>query len=136
MTTEPTMGDLISRIGPGGLESIYRTEREASHREFLSDTAESLQSLLDGSGTYAAIQDTVKNLRELAPEDHDTLIASCGLIIDEVGFKHPHTIVLGGMDERGDRSSIVAHFTQIMLKVVYLPRAGRTTPREVGFHAI
>jgi hypothetical protein len=136
MTPEPTMGDLVATIGPGGLESLYRAEREAKHRNFLSDTAERLQSLLDGSGTFAAIQNTVQNLRELAPADHDTLIVANGLIVDEVGFKNPHTIVLGGLDQVGNRSSIVAHFTQIMIKVVYLPRTEAGNPREVGFHAI
>ena len=115
-----------------------RQMEEENHANTASLLASSqhLQSLLDGERTFAAIHESVQNLSDSAPEDHDTLIAAFGLIIDQVRFQHPHTIVLSGLDDSGNRSSVVAHFSQIVIRVVYLPRQANEAPREVGFHTI
>lgn len=100
------------------------------------ESSQALQSLLDGESTFAAIHDSVQDLNQSAPEDHDTLIAAFGLIVDQVRFQHPHTIILSGTDDSGNRSSVVAHFSQIVIRVIYLPRVSDGARREVGFHTI
>jgi hypothetical protein len=106
------------------------------HTKLLLESTDALHALLDGSSTFIAIQDSVEQLRESAPDDHDTLIAAFGMIVDEVRFQQPHTIVFSGTDESGYRGSIVAHFSQIVIRVVYVPRTPDVPRREVGFHTI
>jgi len=111
-------------------------EENHSNTEALLASAQSLEGLLDGSGTFAAIKDSVEQLSATAPANHDTLIAAFGLIVDEVRFQHPHTIVLCGTDEAGNRSSVVAHFSQLVIRVIYLSRQPESAPREIGFHTL
>ena len=107
-----------------------------TNAQSLLASSQAMESLLDGQSTFVAIHDSVQDLSNSAPEDHDTLIAAFGLIIDQVRFQHPHTIILSGTDDSGNRSSVVAHFSQIVIRVIYLPRVSEDAPREVGFHTI
>lgn len=130
------MNNLVSSIGADARRRRRMEEENHSNTQSLLASFQSLHSLLDGESTFGAIHDSVQDLSERAPEDHDTLIAAFGLIVDEVRFQHPHTIILGGFDDGGYRSSVVAHFSQIVIRVVYLPRISEQSPREVGFHTI
>ena len=130
------MNSVADALGADARRRRRMEEENHSNTQSLLASSQSLQSLLDGESTFAAIHDSVQDLRESAPEDHDTLIAAFGLIVDQVRFQHPHTIVLSGSDDSGNRSSVVAHFSQIVIRVIYLPRVSEDSPREVGFHTI
>jgi len=134
----------ISRSMQSSFDAIAANARRKRQMEIdnhantqsLLASSEHLQSLLDGESTFRAIHNSVQDLSNGAPEDHDTLIAAFGLIIDQVRFQHPHTLILSGTDDSGNRSSVVAHFSQIVIRVIYLPRVSDEAPREVGFHTI
>lgn len=131
-----SMNRVMAEIGADARRRRQMEEDNHANTRALLNSSKSLQSLLDGESTFDAIYESVQTLSESAPEDHDTLIAAFGLIVDEVKFQNPHTIVLSGFDDMGNRSSIVAHFSQIVIKIIYLPRRGEEQPREVGFHAL
>ncbi len=96
-----------------------------------------LQHFLDGRATYSAIVDCVHELSGNAPEHHDTLIDAFGLIIDQVTFQKPHTLRLGGTDDLGQRAVVVAHYSQVAVRVSYIPRTAPDAPsREMGFHTV
>ena len=111
-------------------------EDNHTNTQRLVASSEHLESLLDGQSTFLAIQNSVNNLRKETPENHDTLIAAFGLIIDEVAFQHPHTIILSGVDNSGNHSSIVAHFSQLIIQVIHVKREEEAEPKEMGFHAL
>ena len=98
---------------------------------------ERLQDFLDGTATYDAIVDCVHELSADAPEDHDTLIDAFGLIIDKVTFQKPHTFRFSGSDHLGHRAVVVAHYSQVSVRITYVPRITPDTPaREMGFHTV
>lgn len=94
-----------------------------------------IKSLLDGESTFIAMKNAVENLTEFAPKDHDTLITAFGLIVHKVTFQQPHTFTFCGIDETGNHSSVVVHYSQLVVKIVYLPHQ-EGSPNVVGFHAI
>jgi hypothetical protein len=120
------------------MKAKERQMREDNHKNTLAllESSQSLQSLMDGSSTFHAIQSSVEDLAKLAPENHDTLIVASGLIVDEVRFQYPHTIILTGSNQAGYRSSIVAHFSQVAIEVIHIPREEDVEPKEVGFHTL
>jgi hypothetical protein len=42
----------------------------------------------------------------------------------EARYIEPHTFLFQGVGQDGNRAGIVCHFTQVVAKVVYLPRRG------------
>ena len=80
--------------------------------------------LLSGDATWAALQSAVHHLVSVAPQDHDVLLQVFDLTVLEARYIEPHTFLFQGVGQDGNRAGIVCHFTQVVAKVVYLPRRG------------
>jgi hypothetical protein len=96
--------------------------------------AKNIQHFLDGQSIYDAIVYSVDQLRNTAPEDCDTLIQAFGLTIDKVTFHHPHTLIFSGTDDLHHRTEVVAHYTQVIVQITYVPRVDPNVSRVIGFH--
>ena len=74
--------------------------------------------LLSGRATFEALKKAVDEISRVAPQDHDVLIEVFDIPVSEVGFTEPHTLLLGGVDKDGHRTIIVAHYSQLVAKVI------------------
>jgi hypothetical protein len=89
---------------------------------------------LSGEPTWRAFIDCVGELARIAPEDHDVFLIADNIRVLNARFLRPHSFRLDGIDEDGHRTSIVAHFSQLKARVVYLPRSDSKTARVItGF---
>lgn len=88
---------------------------------------------LSGEALVNALKEAVDLLVKSAPPDNDVLVYACGITVLEVRFFEPHTILFSGFDEEGNNTFVVVHFTQVVARVVYLPKALEER-RVVGFH--
>ncbi|HEY2952857.1 MAG TPA: hypothetical protein VGK40_09755, partial [Verrucomicrobiae bacterium] len=71
-------------------------------------------------------------LKYSAPKDHDILIQAFDLTVTNVRYAKPHTFHFSGYNSDGHATAIVCHFTQLIARVVFLPKRGRN--REItGF---
>ena len=94
------------------LEAAYRTE--------------SLMEQIVGSGeaTYTGLQDAVEHLRSSAPEDHDVVVVAFNIVVENVGFIDPHTLIFSGLNSDGHRTVCFAHYTQLVAHVISRPKNG------------
>ena len=88
------------------------------------ETVETLWDLLSGEATFVALKDAVEQIVGAAPEDHDVLIQAFNVSVLEVSFRKPHTILFRGLDQKGNHTSVVVHYSQMVARVVYLPKRG------------
>jgi hypothetical protein len=77
-----------------------------------------------GDSLFDALIKAVKDLSDSAPAEHDVLVEASGIYITKTGFIEPHAFLLNGYDDNGNETSIVAHFSQLVTRVVYLPKKG------------
>jgi hypothetical protein len=110
------------------------TFREMSYEELLRWIAsgqggalaahEMQRRLLSGEATFQALVSAVGSMKENAPLDHDVLVEAFGLLVMEVNFLQPHSFVFLGFNGDGDRTCAVAHFSQVVTKVILRPKRG------------
>jgi hypothetical protein len=79
-----------------------------------------------GDATWRALQGAVDYLVKSAPQDHDVLLQMFNLTVLKAQFIKPHTFLFEGIGQDGNRSAIVAHFSQVVARVVYLPKRSET----------
>jgi hypothetical protein len=101
------------------LEAI-RQAREAEPEA----TPVALASLHPGEATWFALKRTVDELAGRAPQDHDVLMLVGDVAVLEVKFIEPHTFIFQGIDQEGQRTGIVVHYTQVQARVVARPKLG------------
>jgi hypothetical protein len=118
------------------VDQISAFDRAKVARENESRDAQiRLPHLLSADASFKALQQAVEELTQSAPEDHDVLIQAFDLKIDEVRYVEPHTFLFSGLDDAGHRTFVTCHFTQLVARVVYLPK--RAENRVVtGFASI
>jgi hypothetical protein len=90
--------------------------------------SEVMTNLLSAESMFSSLEDAIEELCSLAPEDHDVLIEAFGIAVEQVKLVKPHTLVFSGTDNSGHRTFVVAHFSQVVARVVYLPKK---TPSRV-----
>lgn len=84
--------------------------------------------LMSGNSTFLALKEAVAQLVGAAPKDHDVVIHAFGIYVVEVRFLQPHSFLFRGFDEQGHQTSVVVHYSQMVARVVYIPKRG---PRRV-----
>lgn len=83
-----------------------------------------LSHYLCGEAAFSALKDSVQSLVTSVPEDHDVVIQAFGIIVTQVRYREPHTLQFNGFDIEGHQTSVVAHFSQLVAHVVYVPKRG------------
>jgi hypothetical protein len=83
-----------------------------------------LPHFLSGEAAFKALRESVDELVRLAPPDHDVLIHAFGIAVREVRFIEPHILLFHGWNDQGHDSSVIVHFSQLIARVVYQPKAG------------
>jgi len=81
-----------------------------------------ISHLLTGEATLYALKKAVDELKRLAPKDHDVLIKAFDIAVTEVKYIKPHTLLLIGLNDEGQNTSVVCHFSQLVAHVVYTPK--------------
>lgn len=82
----------------------------------------SLPRLLSGEAMFVAMKSAVTSLVNRVPQDHDVLIQIGDFFVTEANFIEPHTFLFEGYNQDGHRSTMVCHFSQVVVRVVYLPK--------------
>jgi hypothetical protein len=85
-----------------------------------------LSHWLSGEAAFNALQQAVDELVQSAPKNHDVLIEAFGIFVREVKYINPHTFIFCGNDDQGHETSVVCHFSQLVARVVYLPKRGKS----------
>lgn len=85
-----------------------------------------LSHWLSGQAAYNALRQAVEELAHAAPEDHDVLVEAFGVVVHDVRYMTPHTFILRGKDDQGHETAVVCHFSQLVARVVYLPKRGQS----------
>lgn len=104
------------------LQETARQQGEREHKRYAAQIA--LPHLLSGDATWVALKRAVEDLISRAPQDNDVLLQIFDLAVLEAQFIEPHTFLFEGTDQDGNRSGLVCHFTQVVARVVYLPKRG------------
>lgn len=110
----PPFDEFITKLPPVKHAAIIAGERQSAV----------MRHLLSGAATFAALKEAVEYLVGVAPEDHDVLIAAFDIRVIEVRFLEPHTFLFRGFDQEGNHTSVVVHYSQMVARVVYLPKQG------------
>jgi hypothetical protein len=82
------------------------------------------RKLLSGDALFEALNQAVDHLKSSAPAEHDVLVIAFGINVTKVGFIEPHAFLLRGYDNDGNDTYVVAHFSQLVTQVIYLPKKG------------
>ena len=82
------------------------------------------QGLLRGDAMFTALQQAIHDLSRVAPAEHDVLIYALGIYVVKVGFIEPHAFLFQGHDGEGNETFVVAHFSQIVARVIYRAKQG------------
>jgi len=80
--------------------------------------------LNSGDSLFAAMIKAVEELVKAAPPEHDILVEALGVYVTNVEFMEPHTFLFHGHDNNGNKTSAVAHYSQVVCRVVYAPKRG------------
>ncbi len=83
-----------------------------------------LSHFLSGEAAFKALRKEVEALVKLAPTDHDVLIEAFGILVRDVRFIKPHTLLFRGVSGAGHETSVIIHFTQLVAHIVYMPKKG------------
>lgn len=81
-----------------------------------------LPNLLNGEATFTALQQAFDELKRTAPENYDVVIEAFNLTVRELRYVEPHTLVFRCLGEHGKDSFVIAHYSQVVARVVYRPR--------------
>ena len=105
----------------GHLEAAKTARQAEAHAAQVA-----LPSLLSGDATWFALKRAVDDLVGHAPQDHDVLILVGDVAVLEAEFIEPHTFLFHGVNQDGHRTGIVAHYTQVVARIIYRPKQGPT----------
>lgn len=93
-----------------------------------------MREMMSGEATYIALNKAVQELVGAAPKDHDVLVHAFDIFVTKIGLLYPHTLLFRGFDQGGNHTSVVAHFSQVVARVIYLPKKEPSVERVVtGF---
>src|SRR5438105_140709 len=73
-----------------------------------------LSHFLSGEAAFEALKRAVDEIAGLAPPDHDVLIHAFDIVVREVRFIEPHTLLFRGVSAQGHETSVIAHFSQLV----------------------
>jgi hypothetical protein len=79
---------------------------------------------LSGEAAFQALKKAVEDLAQAAPLEHDVIIEAFGVRITQVRYMQPHTLVFEGCDPDANKTTVVAHFSQLVAHVRYVPKVG------------
>jgi hypothetical protein len=77
-----------------------------------------------GESTWCALKRAVANLATRVPDDHDVLVLIGDVAVLEAEFNEPHTFLFCGINSDGAHTAVVAHYTQVLARIVCRPKLG------------
>ena len=79
---------------------------------------------LSGESAFDALSEAVDELVRTAPEDHDVIVKAFNLTVREIRYVEPHALIFRGFDEKGNDSTVVCHYSNLLAHVIYIPKSG------------
>ncbi|HYG23391.1 MAG TPA: hypothetical protein VEH04_11460 [Verrucomicrobiae bacterium] len=96
-----------------------------------------MPELLSGAATFRAMKDALEKLVQSAPESHDVLIVAFGVRVNQVRFIEPHTFeFIGSTLEEDNPTAVVCHYSQVIARVVFLPKRTAAPRIITGFASV
>ena len=83
-----------------------------------------LSHWLSGNAAFIALKQAVNEIVARAPKDNDVLVHAFNISVREISYIEPHTFLFSGFNQDGHDTSVVAHFSQVVAHIVYLPKKG------------
>lgn len=77
-----------------------------------------------GEVAFNALKQAVDELVASAPKDHDVCVAAFDLIVSDVRYLDSGTLMFRGVDSQGSAACAIVHYTQLVARVIYLPKRG------------
>ena len=90
---------------------------------------------------FETLKEQITRFEQQLDEGEETaaMLANFGsnvtLVITEIGYQHPHLIVLVGEDENGRRRELLQHVSQVSLLLAAVPVKPDKKRRRIGFGA-
>ena len=106
------------------LETTRMFQEQARRGRAMYESQIALPHLLSADATFEALKSAVEELSKSAPADHDVVIQAFDLTVSEVRYIKPHSLRFHGINDSGHQSFVIAHFSQLVAHVVYLPKRG------------
>ncbi|HVM62955.1 MAG TPA: hypothetical protein VMV72_18990 [Verrucomicrobiae bacterium] len=110
----------LSKLASVALQSFEHPATAAAKRQ-----AALMRHLMSGEATFVALKEAVESLVGAAPKDHDVMIHAFGISVLDVRFLKPHSFLFRGFDQDGNQTSVVVHYSQMVARVVYVPKRGQ-----------
>jgi hypothetical protein len=79
---------------------------------------------LSGDAAFVALKKAVKEIVASAPKDNDVLVHAFNISVREISYIEPHTFLFRGFNQEGHHTAVVAHYSQVVAHIVYLPKQG------------
>jgi hypothetical protein len=79
---------------------------------------------LSGDAAFVALKKAVDELVASAPEDYDVLVQAFNISVRKISYIEPHTFLFSGFNQEGHHTAVVAHYSQVVAHIVYLPKQG------------
>jgi len=83
-----------------------------------------LSHWLSGDAAFTALKEAVDELVATAPKDNDVLVQAFDIAVIKIRYIEPHTFLFSGFNQEGHHTAVVAHFSQLVAHIVYLPKQG------------
>jgi len=83
-----------------------------------------LPGLLSGEAVWLAFKQAIEEIERLAPKDHDIFIRVGDIRVVKARFIYPHSFFFEGLDQDGNHTRVIIHFSQLNARVVYFPKRG------------
>jgi len=121
--------NILSRINafmsrPIHIATIQGSGYEELALEEAQRQGELTRRYLSGDALFVALNEAVDALLKVAPKECDVLIEACGVYMSHVEFIEPHTFLFTGNNDAGDKTFVVAHYSQVTARVVFMkPKA-------------
>ena len=105
--------------------SFQKSQIESDRYLHSIEELQTISHRLSGWEMFLAIKQATDELVSLAPKDHDILVQAFDISVREIRYIEPHTLLFSGLDQKRNHTSVVAHFSQVVAHVIYLPKQNR-----------
>lgn len=92
-----------------------------------------MSDYLSAEAAYGALQNAVDKFRRIAPENHDIVIEAFNILVTKVEYIEPYILSLRGFNHEGNDTLVVTHFTQLVARIVHVPKCVKRDRIITGF---
>ena len=99
------------------MSAIKESEALAKQRQMAKEQS----LLLTGEMTYWTLKKELEKIMGSAPKGHDVIVQAFDLSVLEIVYVKPHVLLFRGLDEEGNDTTVLSHFSQIVARIITIP---------------